>query len=296
MNPKSDFFSPSGLNFAEAARGIKSLGIGAHADDLDFMCLAAIEGGDFFGVVASDGRGSARGEAFKNLTEAEFIEVRRNEQRAAARQMGYRGLLQLGFPSADVRKASNAGIEKELTAILENTRPEVLYTHSIFDKHPTHRALALHVMHAVRALPKNQRPKRVLGCEVWRSLDWVPAKKRVSLPLKSTESEMKSLFSLYRSQIDGAKNYADAVVGRKRCNATFSESHSRDSAEFLEFAVDMTKLAHGNSTLQDFAEDFLGAFQREIFSELKLSSRKKNGNHHSKKSRSRLPSRRKRPR
>src|SRR5690348_7088601 len=105
-----DFYSPRGYELSEALSGSSVLGIGAHSDDLDFMCLSAIEKGKsdargtFFGIIASDGRGSSRSKAFASFSDDDFIALRRNEQREAASASGYRGALQMAYTSAEIRK------------------------------------------------------------------------------------------------------------------------------------------------------------------------------------------------
>jgi len=58
---------------------------------------------------------------------------------------------------------------------------EVVYLHNPADKHDTHVALLLRCLEALRALPAARRPRRVLGCEVWRDLDWLVDADKVAL-------------------------------------------------------------------------------------------------------------------
>ena len=68
----------------------------------------------------------------------------------------------------------------DLTAILKASRPKVVYTHNLADKHDTHVSVALRAVAVLRALPEDMKPERVYGCEVWRALDWLPDDKRSS--------------------------------------------------------------------------------------------------------------------
>jgi hypothetical protein len=49
----------------------------------------------------------------------------------------------------------------------------VVYTHNPADKHDTHIGVVIAALQAMRELPREQRPKKVIGCEVWRNLDWM---------------------------------------------------------------------------------------------------------------------------
>ena len=44
----------------------------------------------------------------------------------------------------------------EYIKIIEELRPEVIYTHSVLDKHPTHLGVAKKVIEAVRRLLKEE--------------------------------------------------------------------------------------------------------------------------------------------
>jgi LmbE family N-acetylglucosaminyl deacetylase len=292
-----DYFSPKSLDLVSALGQSRIVGIGAHSDDLDFMCLSAIEKGrtadgqsTFFGMILSNGSGSKRGKAFESFSDSDFIELRRREQRESAGISGFTGVLQFSYPSAQVKRKSFAKLQTEVAALLAAAPVEAVFTHSPFDRHDTHRAVCFHVLSAIQSLPRARRPKKVIGCEVWRSLDWLPEKYRKIFPICTTEPQMRRLFSVYQSQILGAKNYVDAVIGRKRSHATFSESHERDAADFCEIGVDLSPVALGKRSLNQFCDEVLQEFQKEIRQELKGYS---NGNHHSKKPGSRIASRRK---
>jgi LmbE family N-acetylglucosaminyl deacetylase len=222
------------------------------------------------------------------MKDEDFIELRRQEQRAAAKMAGYRGVLQFSYASSEIRRSTNPKLVEDLKRVFQAGNFNTVFTHSPFDRHATHRALSVHVLRAIQELPKRIQPKRVIGCEVWRSLDWLPSKMRKSFSILSTKAQMKELFSLYQSQIAGTKNYPEAVIGRKRSNATFSDSHAVDFAEFAEIGIDLSSVAHGKVSLAKFVGELLKAFQTEIQNELKPYLEKSNGNHHRKKSGSRI--------
>ncbi len=285
-----DFCSPQGLDLPKALSRSQVIAVGAHPDDLEFMCLSAIERArqgteeeGFFGLIVSNGLGSPRGDGLQDYSDEQFTELRRQEQREAAKLSGFCGVLQLNYPSSKVKDSSDDQLRTELKLIWMASPVRSVFTHSPFDRHATHRATCMHVLSTLKTLPKTRRPRLVIGCEVWRSLDWVPEKYKRFLPVKSTEPQMRSLFSIYQSQISGAKNYVDAVIGRKRCNATFREAHSRDAYEFCEVGIDLTSIVSGKTSLQGYAEKVLSDFRTEIRREIKADTGKTNGNHHSKK-------------
>ena len=52
----------------------------------------------------------------------------------------------------------------------------------------------------------------------------------------------EKLNACFASQITGGKDYGKAVIGRRRANATFYDSHSVDTLDQLWFAMDLTPL------------------------------------------------------
>jgi LmbE family N-acetylglucosaminyl deacetylase len=135
----------------------------------------------------------------------------------------------------------------DLAAVLAGCRPQVLYTHNPADRHDTHVAVFMRTLEAVRLLPRDARPARVLGCEGWRDLDWLPREFRVELPVEPLGTLANDLVAVFQSQIAGGKRYDLAVEGRRRANATFGDSHSVDSAEGVILAMDLTALFHDDA-------------------------------------------------
>ena len=130
-------------------------------------------------------------------------------------------------------------------------RPEVLYLHNPADKHDTHVACCLRTLAAIRSLPKDRRPQRVLGCEIWRDLDWLNDADKQVLPVDRHKNLAAALSGVFDSQITGGKRYDVAVAGRRMAHATFFESHATDKADALSFAMDLTPLVE-DETLDVF--------------------------------------------
>ena len=71
--------------------------------------------------------------------------------------------------------------------ILTTTRPEVVCTHNPADKHDTHIGVTIAALKAMRELPRDLRPKQVIGCEVWRNLDWLPDSRKVLMDVSGRD-------------------------------------------------------------------------------------------------------------
>jgi hypothetical protein len=61
----------------------------------------------------------------------------------------------------------------------------------------------------------------VLGCEVWRNLDWLLDEDKQGLPVDDRPNLAAALSGVFDSQISGGKRYDLAVQGRRLANATF---------------------------------------------------------------------------
>ncbi len=228
------------------------LGIGAHQDDLEFMALHGIHEAQqnphtwFGGITCTDGAGSARTGRFAKLSDAEMATHRRQEQNEAARIGRYSFMTQLAYPSAAIKNDPGPMIA-EIVTLLQKTVPRTVYTHNPADKHDTHVAVTLAVIRAIRQLPPACRPNRVLGCEVWRGLDWMPDDAKVVLDISDAAPLADQLATVFASQIEGGKRYDRAVDGRARANATFLEPGRTDTIKKAWLAMDMTPLIEDDS-------------------------------------------------
>lgn len=259
-------FVPDGLGEREALARITHLGIGAHPDDLEFMAFDGIarcyanEGRWFGGVTCTDGAGSARGGEYAGYTDRQMMDVRHGEQNKAAAIGRYGVMIQLGYPSPAIRNPRDPSLAEDLAKILEVARPEVVYTHNLADKHATHVGVAVAAIRAMRALHRDHRPAKVIGCEVWRDLDWLPDGEKVLMDVSGHEDLAVALHAAFASQIAGGKRYDLAVLGRRAANATFLESHATDSARQLIVGMDLTPLVDDEG--KDMAEYVFGMIDR----------------------------------
>jgi LmbE family N-acetylglucosaminyl deacetylase len=239
---------PDGAPEDQALARETHLGIGAHQDDLEFMAFHGItecfgrSDRWFGGVTCTDGAGSARSGRYAGLADTEMAALRRSEQRAAADEGGYGLMIQLGYTSAEVKDRTDERLRNDLRRILEVTNPEVVYTHNPADKHPTHIAVVRSVIEAVRVLPRERRPRRMIGCEGWRDLDWLPDDEKVVMDVSGHEALAAKLAACFASQIEGGKRYDLAVEGRRSAHATFSDPRTVDQATRVIFGMDLTPL------------------------------------------------------
>lgn len=271
-HPNAAVFVPDGTPVEAALARTTHLGVGAHQDDLEILAidgiLACFGAQDrwFTGVVVTDGAGSPRTGA---VTSEPLTSIRRKEQRKAAHVGEYSALVELAYPSARAKDASDGAVTADLTRILRATAPEVVYTHDLADRHDTHVAVALRVIEAARALPAHERPRRVIGCEVWRDLDWLPDADRVVMALPDREHLESALLGVFDSQIAGGKRYDRATLGRRRARATFAEHHAVDHATAIVLGMDLTPLLDGgdveafvDARIQRFAAEVRGRLRR----------------------------------
>jgi LmbE family N-acetylglucosaminyl deacetylase len=266
---------PDGLPEAEALARTTHLGIGAHQDDLEIMCLEGILEGFgssdrwFTGVVVTDGGGSARDDIYAAYTDEQMKAVRRVEQKKAAFVGEYAAAIFLDHPSSAVKDPTNRMPEQDIRAILQSTRCEVVYIHNLADKHPTHIGVAMQTIRALRSLPAEERPERLIGCEVWRDLDWMLDDDKVVFRLDKHENIAAALVGVFDSQIVGGKRYDRASMGRRRANATYHQSHAVDASSMVNFGMDLTPLIRDDSlSVVDYVMGYVDRFAAEVRSNL----------------------------
>jgi LmbE family N-acetylglucosaminyl deacetylase len=273
--PDADVFVPDGTPAPDALVRTTHLCVGAHQDDVEIMAHSGIaecyERGDrfFTGVVATDGASSPRTGPYAATTDEQMRSRRRAEQRRAARIGKYNLLLQLAHPGADLKTPAHAGVAADLSAIFGGCLPEIVYLHNPADKHDTHVAVFLRCLEALRSLPAERRPRRVLGCEVWRDLDWLIDADKVSLDAGQRPELAEALLTAFESQIGGGKRYDLAVLGRRAANATFHVPHETDKATAVVWAMDLTPLvANPALSVRDFTLAHLDRLRADVAARL----------------------------
>jgi LmbE family N-acetylglucosaminyl deacetylase len=269
--PTAELFIPDGRAQGEALSRTTHMGIVGHPDDLEILAWPGIRDcfgrSDrwFCGVVVADGAASPRTGGYGAVPDAEMRVVRRREQRKAAQLGEYGAVALLDFTSPELKAPGREAVIRDISELLVAARPGVLYTHNLADRHDAHVAAALAVIEACRGLPEKDRPRRVLGGEVWRDLDWLSGDDRVAEDAAGLEHLAAGLIGAFDSQVSGGKRYDRAVLARRTAHATFHESHAADRTTALAFAMDLTPLVTDASLDPSaFLKGLIGHFAAEV--------------------------------
>lgn len=278
-HPTAELLIPDDVSREMALGRITHLGIGAHQDDLEFMAFHGImecyqrDDRWFGGVTCTNGSGSARLGPYAAFTDEEMMKVRRNEQNDAARIGEFGAMFQLDYSSAEIKNAADRHLQDDLKQILIEARPEIVYTHNPADKHDTHIGVTIATLKAIRELPLIERPKQLIGCEVWRGLDWLADGDKVLMDVSGHDVLAARLNGLFDSQIAGGKRYDLATLGRRSANATFFNSHTTDASTQMIYGMDLTPLILDDSIdpvryvcelIDQFKSDVEGKLARQL--------------------------------
>jgi len=270
-NRNAEFYIPDGASGDVALKRTTHAAIGAHQDDLEIMAFHAIiecfrsGKNKFLGITVTNGAGSPRDGIYARTTDEEMQAIRRGEQKKAASIGEYSGVVLLNHTSKDAKSPAARAIVDDIRLVLEASRPGVVYTHNLADKHDTHVGVALKAILAMREMDPKARPKRVLGCEVWRNLDWMQDSDKTVLDISGRENLAASLMGVYDSQIAGGKRYDLANTGRWRANASFYASHDTDKSTALSYAMDLTPLVlDPGMDVIGYVRGFIERFDRDV--------------------------------
>ena len=117
---------------------------------------------------------------------------------------------------------------------------------------------------ALRRAAAHHVPNRIVGCEVWRGLDWLADTDKIAMDCGAYPELAERLAATFDSQIAGGKRYDLATQGRWQANATFFDSHGSDQYERVAWGIDLKPLvedvslsmqAFAVSKVQDLVED-----------------------------------------
>ena len=279
-NSGAESYVPDGFPVDGALSRTTHLAVSAHQDDIEIMayhgileCFSRPDKG-FTGVTVTNGSGSPRDGLYRRYTDEEMQVVRRKEQKKAAFIGEYSAHVFLDYSSSGVKDPTNTHVVEDLERIIAASKPQVIYTHNLADKHDTHVATTLRVIRALRELPRDSRPQRLYGCEVWRSLDWLNDNDKVVFNVEAHENLAMSLVGVFDSQVCGGKRYDLATMGRRRANATYLASHGVDESTALIFGVDLTPLIEDEHLdVGEYLQGFINRFAHEVSSRIaKLAS------------------------
>ena len=272
----ADVFVPDSQLSPDAALARTThLCVAAHQDDIEIMAYHGIaecfgqRDKWFSGVVVTNGAGSPRSGVYGNYTDAQMQDVRRQEQRKAALVGEYSVQIQLGHPSSAVKERGSAAVQGDLMAIFSTAAAEVVYLHQPADKHDTHIGVLGHSIAALRKIPVDRQPKRVLGCEVWRDLDWMLDSDKQVMDTGRFPNLAMALVGVFDSQITGGKRYDLATAGRRIAHATYHTSHATDQFQGISWAMDLTPLVHNPElSIADYTRQHIDRFQQDVAARL----------------------------
>jgi LmbE family N-acetylglucosaminyl deacetylase len=267
----TEVYIPDAQPVEQALARTTHLCLAAHQDDIEIMASQPIiecyqqKDKWFTGVVVTDGRGSPRNGLYEKYSDDEMRLVRFKEQRKAAIVGEFAAQVMLDIPSKIIKDVSKKEPVEDILAILRATKPKFVYTHNLADKHDTHVGVALRVIEALRKLDQAERPEKVIGCEVWRALDWMVDSDKVMMDLSDHENLQFALLGVFDSQIAGGKRYDLASMGRRRANATYFESHGVDNTTGLSYGMDLTPLMNDASlSPAEFVQGIIQRFARDV--------------------------------
>ena len=272
----ADIFLPDPTLTPDAALARTThLCVAAHQDDIEIMAYQGIaecfgQADKWFsGVVVTNGAGSPRSGIYGNYSDAQMQVVRLQEQRKAALVGEYSIQLQLAHPSSAVKDRANPAVQSDLTAIFSTAAAEIVYLHQPADKHDTHIAVLGHSIAALRELPADRQPKRVLGCEVWRDLDWLLDADKQVLDTGKFPNLAMALVGVFDSQITGGKRYDLATAGRRIAHATYHTSHATDQFQGITWAMDLTPLiVNPGLSIAEYTQGFVDRLKQDIAARL----------------------------
>ena len=274
-NNGAEFFIPDGMPVDEAVGRTTHLAISAHQDDIEIMAYDGIGkcfGRDdqwFMAVVVTNGAGSPRNGLYADYTDERMQQVRKVEQKKAAFVGEYSALALMDYSSSSVKDPQNDDIVEELKQIILASRPEVIYTHNLADKHDTHIGTVVKVIRALRELPEEDLPDKVYGCEVWRNLDWMNDEEKVMFDVSAHPNIAAAVVEVFDSQICGGKRYDLATMGRRLGNATYSASHGTDEATALSYAMDLTPLIKDKTMdIRIYTTEYIDRFKADVYDRL----------------------------
>jgi len=269
--PTAQLFIPDGIEESAALARTTHLAVSAHQDDIEIMAYSGIlecfqsDERWFTAVVTTNGSGSPRDDLYKDYTDDDMRVIRVKEQKKAAIVGEYAAQALLDYPSSKIKDGADTDAVEDLKAILLAARPEVVYTHNLADKHDTHVGVALKLIKALRELPADARPKQLLGCEVWRDLDWLNDDDKTALDVSGHENLQAALVGVFDSQICGGKRYDLATMGRRKAHATYFASHGVDTTTGLIFAMDLTPLmADASIEPAAYVQGYIDRFAKEV--------------------------------
>lgn len=274
-NEKAVVYVPDGTDVATAVSRATHLGIGAHQDDLEIMAaegiLACYQQKDrwFGGVIVNSGASAPRTGPYADFSDEEIAAERIGEQKRAADLGQYAFQVLLGYSNDETKDPADLRPMEDLRTIIDAANAEVIYTHNLLDKHYAHVAVTIQTIQAIRGLDKTMRPKRLIGCEVWRDLDWLVGDDKVVMDVSGEENLQRKLLEVFESQLAG-KRYDLAAMGRRVAHATYLDPHENDEASGTIFGMDLTPLIEDDDMdIEQYARGYVERLNEDVVERLR---------------------------
>ena len=183
------------LSFSKRTFFVNILAIGAHPDDVELGCggvvLKAVkEGHNVFMYTLT--RGAASGDPRE----------RTQELVTSARYIGVKKLWIDNFD--DTKLTVNSELINAIESYITEAQADVVFTHSLFDIHHDHKAIAASVLEAGRFVPN------ILAYEIPLTKDFKP---QVFYDISDVVEEKVKLIRLFKSQRDKIYLKANAIRG-----------------------------------------------------------------------------------
>lgn len=251
---------------------VKNIIIAAHKDDGEMIGIKAIDDSikkneSLVMIILTNGSGCPRVGYYESVSDEDMVEIRTSEQKRASEIGRYNTLYLLDHPSKVVQEKQKIVIDEIKDILLKYPEIENIYIHNPFDKHKTHIAsceVAVEAIKEVYQEGKLKKLSKVLGVEVWRSLDWLPDKYKVTIDTTGAEFISQNIMAVFVSQ-NSAKRYDEAISNRRLANATFNESHESNSCTSLMYAIDlMEPIQNVHKNLADLLTENLDLFEKEL--------------------------------
>lgn len=203
--------------------------IGAHPDDPEFACGGtsarwADEGREIHYLVCTRGH---KGSSDSEITSERLIQIREQEQRAAARIIGARSVTFLDFvdgelaPTLELREAIVREIRRIRPQIVLTHDPTVVYTATSIN-HPDHRAVGTATLDAIYPTARDRlnfpwheaeglRPHKVQEVYLWGATN-----PTVWVDISTTFDRKVEALRCHASQVGRAEELAERLRERAR--------------------------------------------------------------------------------
>lgn len=268
----AEIYVPDSTDISKAVARTTHIGVSAHPNDLEIMAFDGImkcfgnAKNWFSGVNVMNGEGNSKIGRYASYSDEQMRSLRKAEQKKAAVIGGYGSMVFLNYSSSEVNDPENKDPARDLRELFEESRPSVVYTHNLADRHETHVAVAVRT---IRALRKSGLKPTVYGCEVWGDLDWLPEADKVAFNVSGHENLAYASLGVFDSQIAGGKRYDLATMGRRRSNATYHNHDAVDSAKAIIYAMDLTPLVSDPKLdIGEYVAGYLKRFRRDVLSRI----------------------------